>query len=102
MIPPGPLPSEGAKNGDRPVRTAGIPEDKACASAKAIEEASRVSPKLRVLMWIGGILAGGGIAGFASGTTQLIRLTAEMVALAHIVRGMAPDALIDPPAQQAA
>ena len=53
-------------------------------------------------MWSGGILAGGGIAGFASGTTQLIRLTAEMVALAHTVRGMAPDDSIDPPAQQAA
>lgn len=52
-------------------------------------------------MWIGGILAGG--AGFALVTTQLIRLsgdvagltaqlsrlTAEVTALAEIVRGMA-------------
>jgi hypothetical protein len=34
-------------------------------------------------MWIGGILAGGTIAGFALVTTQLIRLTGEVSALAE-------------------
>lgn len=86
------------------LRAAGVPEDKARASAKAIEEASRVNTKLTVLMWIGGVLAGGSIAGFALVTTQLIRLTgnvaglttevghlaAEVAALAEIVRGMTP------------
>ena len=73
-----------------PLKAAGVPEDKALASAKAIEEASRVNIKLTVLMWIGGILAGGTIAGFALVTTQLIRLTGEIAALAEIVRGMTP------------
>ena len=72
----------------------------------AIEEASRVNTKLTVLMWIGGILAGSIIAGFALVTTQLIRLTGdvsgltsevshltgEVAALAEIVRGMTPGA----------
>ena len=85
------------------LRAAGVPEDKARASAKAIEEASRVNTRLSVLMWIGGILAGGTIAGFALVTTQLIRLTAdvaglttqvghlatEVAALAEVVRGIA-------------
>jgi hypothetical protein len=71
------------------LKAAGVPEDKARASAKAIEEASRVNTKLSVLMWIGGILAGGTIAGFALVTTQLIRLTGEIATLAEIVRGMA-------------
>jgi hypothetical protein len=84
------------------LKAAGVPEDKARASAKAIEEASRVNTKLSVLMWIGGILAGGTIAGFALVTTQLIRLTGdvtglssevshlagEVAALAEIVRSM--------------
>jgi outer membrane murein-binding lipoprotein Lpp len=86
------------------LKAAGVPEDKARASAKAIEEASRVNTKLSVLMWIGGLLAGGTIAGFASVVTQLIRLTgdvtgltsevshlaSEVASLAEIVRSMTP------------
>lgn len=72
------------------LKAAGVPEDKARASAKAIEDAGRVDTKLTMLMWIGGILAGGTIAGFALVTSQLIRLTAEVAALAEIVRSMMP------------
>jgi hypothetical protein len=84
------------------LKAAGVPEDKARASAKAIEEASRVNTQLSALMWIGGVLAGGTIAGFALVSTQLIRLTGgvaglsaqlsrltdEVAALAEIVRSM--------------
>ena len=86
------------------LKAAGVPEDKARASAKAIEEASRVNTRLSVLMWIGGLLAGGTIAGFGLVATQLIRLTgdvtglttevghhaSEVAALAEIVRSMTP------------
>ena len=73
---------------DDALQKAGVPEATARDAARAVEEAGRVSTKLTVLMWIGGILAGGTIAGFALVTTQLIRLTGGVSALAEIVRGM--------------
>jgi hypothetical protein len=74
--------------GREALQKAGVPEATARDAARAVEEAGRVNTKLTVLTWIGGILAGGTIAGFALVTTQLIRLTGEVSALAEIVRGM--------------
>jgi len=68
---------------------AGVPEATARDAARAVEEANRVSTKLTVIMWLGGILAGATIAGFAMVTTHLIRLTGEVATLAEIVRGIA-------------
>lgn len=70
------------------LQQAGVPEDTARAAARAVEEAGRFDTKLTALLWIGGILAGATIAGFAMVTAPLIRLTGEVSALAEIVRSI--------------